>query len=54
MHIIQISFYVIPCRKADRILYYNYTVDYIERNVTREVTTREYKCPPEVPDSHNW
>ena len=54
MHIIQISFYVMPCRKADRILYYNYTVDYIERNVTREVTTRVFKCPPGVPDSHKW
>ena len=44
-----------PCRKADRILYYNYTTSIIiERNVTREVTTREYKCPPGVEDIRSW
>ena len=48
------AFYVMPCRKADRILYYNYTIDYIERNVTREVTTRVYKCPPAIQESHKW
>ena len=39
---------------ADRILYYNYTIDYTEHNVTREVTTREYKCPPGVQESLRW
>ena len=45
---------VMPCRKADRILYYNYITNITERNVTREVTTRVYWCSPGTQDSDNW
>ena len=52
-HLLFCLLYVI-CRSADRILYYNYTIDYVERNVTQEVTTRVYRCPPGAQESLRW